>query len=109
MSENENESVDPNDHAPPSTRWLYYVVASIRRYRFLVLLSSGLGMCFGLLMALTTPNQYRSIGKLLVRPGLREAATPESAFSGAGGTVARASAREGVQNELQVLAAPPNT
>ena len=106
MSENENESVDPNDHLPPNTRWLYYVVASIRRYRFLVLLSTGLGMCFGLLVALTTPNQYRSIGKLLVRPGLREAATPESAFSDAGGAVARASAREGVQNELQVLAAP---
>lgn len=63
-------------------------------------------MCFGFLLAHTTPNQYRSIGKLLVRPGVREAATPESAFSGADGAVARTSVREGVQNELQVLATP---
>jgi uncharacterized protein involved in exopolysaccharide biosynthesis len=63
-------------------------------------------MFVGLLMALTTPNQFRSIGKLLVRPGIREATTPEAALSGKSGSLGRSSVREGIQNELQVLSTP---
>ena len=102
----ENEHVDPQDERPGSTAWIPYVIASLRRYIPLILLVAFVGLCFGVLGALTTPNQYRSVGKLIVIPGIRDTITPESAFLGADASATRSSPRESMQNELQVLKAP---
>lgn len=76
------------------------------RYRLVTLLATGVGVTAGFINSLTTPNQYRSVGKLFVRPGIRDVITPEAAFSGTGGAPSRVSSREAIQNELQVLSAP---
>ena len=102
----ENEHIDPQEERPANTAWIPYVIASLRRYVLLILFVAFVGMCFGVLGALTTPNQYRSVGKLMVIPGIRDTMTPESAFLGADAVAARSSPREGIQNELQVLQAP---
>lgn len=83
-----------------------YVVASIWRYRVLVVLVAGVGLAFGLFGALISPNQYRSVGKLFVRLGMRESITPETAFSGTDAAARSMPVREAIQNELQVLSAP---
>ena len=83
-----------------------YVVASIWRYRLLVVFVAGVGLAIGLFGALVSPNKYRSVGKLFVRLGERESITPEAAMSGTATAARSMPAREAIQNELQVLSAP---
>ena len=87
-----------------TNRWIPCAMTFVRRNLLLILLVAGVGACFGLLRALTTPNQYRSVGKLLLRPGMREVSKPESAISGDDTQAARSSSGEAIQNEMQVLA-----
>jgi uncharacterized protein involved in exopolysaccharide biosynthesis len=62
------------------------------------------GTLFGVLRAIITPSEYRSSGKLYVRPGLREYVSPEAAFStAASGTARPSGSREAILNEMQVL------
>ena len=89
-----------------TNRWIPCAMTFVRRNLLLILLVAGVGACFGLLRALTTPNQYRSVGKLLLRPGMREVSKPESAISGDDTQAARSSSGEAIQNEMQVLASP---
>jgi len=79
----------------------------IWRFRLLVLFTAALGLSAGLFYSLTVPNQYQSVGKLYVRPGIRDVITPEAAFTNSRPTSPRASgSREAVLNELQVLSGP---
>lgn len=98
---------DPeSESANVGSRMLTIGVAQIWRYRFLMVLAIGVGTLVGLFRSLTIPNQYRSVGKLFVRPGIRDILTPDAAFSGSGVGSSRLSSREAVENELQVLSAP---
>lgn len=66
-----------------------------------------LGTMYGVFRAVITPSEYRSIGKLYVRPGLREVVVPDAAFAGnASGSLRVSGGREAILNELQVLASP---
>ena len=100
------DSLDPEDESLINSRWVSYIIASIRRYFVLIVIVAVAGMCLGALLSLTVPNQYRSVGKLLVRPGVRETTTPESAFTGTDAAATRTSVQQVVENEMQVLAAP---
>ena len=94
------------DSGPPEPRGNTLAVAWLRiwRYRLLVMLTVVIGSGVGLFFSLTVPNQYQSVGKLYVRPGLRDLITPEAALSDSGGSTYRgAGSREAVLNELQVL------
>lgn len=76
------------------------------RHRVLLLAAIGVGAVVGTFRALVIPNQYRSVGKLFVRPGVRDTFSPDAVISGVGGTSRITGVREAVQNELQVLAIP---
>lgn len=79
----------------------------VRRYRLLVAAAIAVGVAIGLFRGLVTPNQYQSVGKLFVYPGIRDAISAEAALSGAGGSTARISgARDAVLTEMQVLSSP---
>tara|TARA_R110002072_G_scaffold302503_1_gene485968 strand:+ start:13952 stop:16213 length:2262 start_codon:yes stop_codon:yes gene_type:complete len=103
---------DESDHdeeggeAGSGAHFVPYVVASVWRFRLLVVLAAGVGLAFGLFGALISPNQYRSVGKLRVLLGIRESITPESAISGTDSTARKMPVREAILNELQVLSAP---
>jgi hypothetical protein len=63
-----------------------------------------LGAAAGVALGITKPNNYTSIGKLLVRPSYQEDTNPQSLITpggGSGGPV-----RDQVNNELQLLAVP---
>lgn len=87
---------------------LAMVVPTLLRFHLLILLAIGLGVGAGLFRAVTLPNQYRSVGKLMVRSGIRENLTVDAAISSDvasdGGRMI--SGRDAVMNELQVLSAP---
>ena len=102
----ESEPNEAGGAASSTNNLVPYVVASIWRFRLLVVLVACVGLAFGLFGALISPNQYRSVGKLFVRLGERESITPETAFSGTATAARRVPAREAIQNELQVLSAP---
>lgn len=102
----DNDSLDLETESFVNARWLRYAIASARRFSVLIVIVAVVGMCLGALMSLTVPNQFRSVGKLLVRPGVRETTTPESAFSGTDAGATRNSVQQVVENEMQVLAAP---
>ena len=104
MSDTDNLASE--DESLINNRWVKYIIASIRRYFVLIVIVAVAGMSVGALLSLTVPNQYRSVGKLLVRPGVRETTTPESAFSGTEAAATGTSVRQFVENEMQVLAAP---
>ena len=102
----DTDSLDPEAESLINISWVNYIIASIRRYFVLIVIVAVVGMCLGALLSLTAPNQYRSVGKLLVRPGVRETTTPESAFSGTDAGAIRNSVQQVIENEMQVLAAP---
>jgi uncharacterized protein involved in exopolysaccharide biosynthesis len=82
------------------------LVASLWRFRWLLVLGVVLGVAFGVFRGLVMPNQFRSTGKLLVRPGALESVSSDSVLS-SGALVARAGgSREAVQNVLQALSSP---
>jgi len=81
------------------------LAGTIRRWGIIVLVALLSTILVGL-YSIAKPNQYRSGGKLFVRPGIRDSFVPEGAFSGAGNDVRVASSREAINNEMQVLGAP---
>ena len=83
------------------------MVAGIWRHRGWVIAAMMVGGAFGVFRAVVTPSQYRSSGKLFVRPGVRENVQPDAAFAGGGGSAARMSGtREAILTEMQVLSSP---
>jgi len=82
------------------------VLMSLLRHRWLLLAGLVLGVVFGLFRGLVTANQFRSIGKLYVRPGVREAMSADTVLSGGALVPRTGGSREAVQNVLQALSAP---
>jgi hypothetical protein len=82
------------------------VLTSLLRHRWLLLAGLVLGVVFGLFRGLVTANQFRSIGKLYVRPGVREAMSADSVLSGGALVPRTGGSREAAQNVLQALSAP---
>lgn len=81
--------------------------AGMWRGRRWIVAATVAGTLFGVFRAVVTPSEYRSIGKLFVRPGLREVVVPDAAFAEAASSSVRASgSREAILNKLQVLASP---
>ena len=100
MAENETASEQVDAHG----NLLLVVLRQVRRFRLLVAFTAVLGLIAGLFYSLTVPNQYQSVGKLSVRPGIRDIITPEAAFASSRAASQRAAgSREAVLNELQVL------
>jgi uncharacterized protein involved in exopolysaccharide biosynthesis len=84
------------------------IAAGLWRHRTLLVAAVLVGAIVGLFRGLVMPNQYQSVGKLYVRPGVREALMPDAILTGvAPGTTTRLSgSREAILNEMQVLSAP---
>ncbi len=82
------------------------VLRGLWRYRLLVVVAVVVGAAIGTFRGLVIPNQYRSLGKLFIRPGVRDSFAPDTVISGGGGTARIAGVREAVQNEMQVLSVP---
>jgi uncharacterized protein involved in exopolysaccharide biosynthesis len=82
------------------------LLASLLRFRWLLVAGLVAGVCFGLFRGLVTANQFRSLGKLYVRPGVREAMSPDAVLSGGALVPRTGGSREAVQNVLQALTAP---
>jgi uncharacterized protein involved in exopolysaccharide biosynthesis len=83
------------------------MLAGIWRNRGWVIAAMMVGGAFGVFRAVVTPSQYRSNGKLFVRPGVRENMQLDEAFAGGGGSGARMSGtREAILTEMQVLSSP---
>ena len=99
---------EPQDDAPSSAgnTLVQVVLHGLWRYRLLLLVAIAIGGVIGLFRALVIPNEFRSIGKLFVRPGVRDQIAPEAVFPGAGGAARVTGIREAVQNELQILTIP---
>lgn len=93
----------PLDSEPPPKNLVGLGLAAIWRFRLLIVAAGGIGACYALFGALVTPDEYRSMGKLFVKPSIRETVSPEAAFSGADANTYRLSVREAIQNEMQVL------
>ena len=89
----------------PGIGLLLLAAQSALRHRYLVAACALLGMCAGTFKAIVEPNMYRSQGKLMVRPGMRETVTPEMALSG--GMEGRlVGVRDAVLAEMQLLINP---
>lgn len=82
------------------------VLSSLWRFRWLLALGVALGIGGGVFAGLIVPNQFKSMGKLHVRPGVREALAPDIVLSGGVLTSRAGSGREAVQNMMQALSAP---
>ena len=97
------ERENSGDGANPIAGLVPVLLHGIWRFRVLVVLSVGVGTAGGVFRGVVIPNQYQSVGKLFVKPGIRDTASLETGFAG-GSTTARISgSREAVQNEMQVL------
>ncbi len=81
-----------------------FVFRAAWRSRWICLVIFALGTFAGVFAGAIHPNTFESIGKLLVRPGVRESVTPETAV--AGGQARPGSLRESLANEMQILQSP---
>lgn len=81
---------------------LSFVLRALWQSRYLAVLTVVIGTALGLFFGIVKPNEYESIGKLIVKPGLREAMTPETALSG-GDTGAAFRNLDALKNELHIL------
>lgn len=82
------------------------VLASLWRFRGLLALGVVVGVAGGVFAGLVTPNQFKSMGKLFVRPGVRESMAVDTMLSGGVLTSRSGGSREAVQNVLQALSDP---
>ncbi len=80
------------------------IVAPLMRSRILIGACALAGILVGVFMGITRPNEYESIGKLLVRSGAREEATPETTISES--RTATTGNRDAVNNEIHLLSSP---
>jgi len=88
---------------PALGNWVRLGLVGLWRYRAILVLGGLLGAAYGTFRGLVTPNQFRSVGKLFVRAGARDAISPDWAF---GGGSRSAGGREALMNVLQMLTAP---
>lgn len=77
------------------------VLSSLWRFRWLLAFGMVVGAGVGLFRGLVAPNQFKSMGKLFVSPGVREALLDGTVVS-----TRVSGSREAVQNVMQLLSAP---
>jgi uncharacterized protein involved in exopolysaccharide biosynthesis len=80
------------------------LVLPLWRARWLIAAMLVAGGSVGLFLGLMQPNTYRSSGKLMLRWGAREQATPESMMEGS--RASEAQPRDVINTELHLLRAP---
>lgn len=98
--------LEPVEPAPESRGDLANaLLIPLVRSRWIVVACTVLGTAAGIALGITKPNNYVSIGKLLVRASSQEETTPQSVISGPGGA-GGGQIREQVNNEMQLLAVP---
>lgn len=100
--------MQPHEVSGPSGGGLnpiLFALHAARRFHLLVLLSACIGLAVGLFRAAVTPNTFRSVGQLVIRPSVRDSLTAESAIAGSA-AVRMLNLREAIANELQVLTSP---
>lgn len=83
---------------------LPYLALGLLRYKTLIAVAGVCGLALSIYDAAQLPDQYVSSGQLFVQGRLQDEATAESVFGNNGG--ARATTRELVMTELQVLNSP---
>jgi uncharacterized protein involved in exopolysaccharide biosynthesis len=81
------------------------VVLPLWRARVWIVFAAVVGAGGGAVQSLLKPNEFSSLGKLLVRPGTRESTTPEGRVIGDGGG-APINLRESVQNQIHLVQNP---
>lgn len=103
-------SDDPFDNAEdaaPTKRidWMQVAFMPLWRARWWILVGAGLSAGAGGVQALMKPNEFSSVGKLLVRTGSRESKTAEGRVIG-DSSGAQASLREAIQNQIHLITTP---
>jgi uncharacterized protein involved in exopolysaccharide biosynthesis len=96
---------DPDSFAQePQSDTASSLLVPLLRSRWWIVSLALLGAVGGVAYGIVQPNSYLSIGKLLVRYGAREEATPEAMI--AGGAQGAGQPRDLVTNERELLAVP---
>jgi uncharacterized protein involved in exopolysaccharide biosynthesis len=80
------------------------LILPLWRGRYLVLAATLLGFAGGVLAGIIRPNSFRSVGKLMIRAGLREEQTPEMSVTGSAAGYGMGG-RNVVNDELHLLSA----
>jgi len=92
--------------APPkSIDWMQVALLPLWRARLWIVAGAALSAGVGGVQALMKPNEFRSVGKLLVRTGSRESKTAEGRVIG-DSSGAQASLREAIQNQIHLITTP---
>ncbi len=108
-----NSAPEPQSASAPDPTSLYVrlrpvLLAGLWRHRLLVVVAVIVGAFIGTFRGIVMPNQYQSVGKLWVKPGIREMFMPDAILSGVAPSAASrvSGSREAVLNVMQVLSAP---
>jgi len=108
-----NSAPEPQSAPAPDPTSLYVrlrpvLLAGLWRHRLLVVVAVIVGAFVGAFRGIVMPNQYQSVGKLWVKPGIREMFMPDAILSGVAPSAASrvSGSREAVLNVMQVLSAP---
>src|SRR5262245_61618274 len=97
--------LQPDDEGDePRSDPIRTLVVPLWRARWLIAATLVAGGTVGLFLGLMQPNTYRSSGKLMLRWGAREAATPETMMEG--GVASEGQPRDVINTELHLLRAP---
>jgi hypothetical protein len=98
---------DSAEEAAPTKRidWMQVALLPLWRARLWIVVGAGLSAGLGGVQALMKPNEFSSVGKLLVRTGSRESKTAEGRVIG-DSSGAQASLREAIQNQIHLITTP---
>lgn len=98
---------DSAEESAPSKRidWMQVALLPLWRARLWIVAGAGLSAGLGGVQALMKPNEFSSVGKLLVRTGARESKTAEGRVIG-DSSGAQASLREAIQNQIHLITTP---
>lgn len=78
-----------------------FLMFTLFRYRWWVILGIACGAAIGFFFAAVSPNTYLATGRLLYRPGVRETTSPDYFLTG--DSRAASSMAQAVSTELQIL------
>ncbi|MBL8802090.1 MAG: hypothetical protein JNN27_08850 [Planctomycetes bacterium] len=98
---------DSAEEAAPTKRidWMQLALLPLWRGRLWIISGAVLSAGLGGVQALMKPNEFSSVGKLLVRTGSRESKTAEGRVIG-DSSGAQASLREAIQNQIHLITTP---
>jgi hypothetical protein len=97
--------LEPEDEGDgPRSDPIRTLVLPLWRSRWLITVTLVAGATAGVFLGMMQPNTYRSMGKLMLRWGAREEATPESMVEGRSASAGQP--RDMINTELHLLRAP---